>query len=109
MASQRPFDLVVAGSINADLVVRVDRRPTAGETVLGGELAVRPGGKGANQAVAASPLGARVGITRPAGLDGSGDLLLHSPGAAGVNTAGVERVGAPTGVALIVVDRAGEN
>jgi ribokinase len=109
MSSQRPFDVVVAGSINADLVVRVDRRPAAGETVLGGELAVHPGGKGANQAVAAARLGARVSMIGAVGRDGYGELLLDSLGAAGVDASGVERVDAPTGVALIVVDRAGEN
>jgi ribokinase len=109
MFAERPFDVVVAGSINADLVVRVDRRPAAGETVLGGELAVHPGGKGANQAVAAARLGARVLMIGAVGRDGYGELLLDSLGAAGVDAAGVGRVEAPTGVALIVVDRAGEN
>jgi ribokinase len=106
---ERPFDLVVAGSINADLVVRVDRRPAAGETVLGGEFAVHPGGKGANQAVAAARLGGRVLMIGAAGCDGYGDLLRDSLSAAGVDAAGVARVEVPTGVALIVVDRAGEN
>src|SRR5258708_34585013 len=88
MSSQRPFDVVVAGSINADLVVRVERRPAAGETVLGGELAVHPGGKGANQAVAAARLGARVLMIGAVGRDGYGDLLLDPFGASGVDAAG---------------------
>jgi ribokinase len=107
--SERPLDVVVVGSINADLVVRVDRRPAAGETVLGGELAVHPGGKGANQAVAAARLGARVLMIGAVGRDGYGALLLDSLRATGVDGAGVGRVDVPTGVALIVVDRAGEN
>jgi ribokinase len=109
MSPERAFDVVVVGSINADLVVRVDRRPGAGETVMGGELAVHPGGKGANQAVAAARLGARVLMIGAVGHDGYGELLLDSLGASDVDAAGVARVDLPTGVALIVVDRAGEN
>ncbi|MGP3635876.1 PfkB family carbohydrate kinase, partial [Streptomyces sp. 24-1644] len=52
------YDLLVVGSANADLVIGVERRPAPGETVLGSDLAVHPGGKGANQAVAAARLGA---------------------------------------------------
>ncbi|MGG7608988.1 PfkB family carbohydrate kinase, partial [Streptomyces sp. ZG43] len=52
-------DLLVVGSANADLVIGVERRPAPGETVLGSDLAVHPGGKGGNQAVAAARLGAR--------------------------------------------------
>ncbi|MDG4863650.1 PfkB family carbohydrate kinase, partial [Streptomyces sp. T-3] len=52
------YELLVVGSANADLVVGVERRPAAGETVLGSDLVVHPGGKGANQAVAAARLGA---------------------------------------------------
>ncbi|MEV4259445.1 PfkB family carbohydrate kinase, partial [Spirillospora sp. NPDC049652] len=60
--AQMAHEVVVVGSVNADLVVRVDRRPGPGETVLGSDLATLPGGKGANQAVAAGRLGGRVGI-----------------------------------------------
>ncbi|MCW3047847.1 MAG: ribokinase [Solirubrobacterales bacterium] len=109
MSAERPFDVVVVGSMNADLVVRVDRRPAAGETVLGGELAVHPGGKGANQAVAAARLGARVLMIGAVGRDGYGELLLDSLAATGVEAAGVARADVATGVALIVVDPAGEN
>src|SRR5690606_23530573 len=56
------YDLLVVGSANADLVIGVERRPAAGETVLGSDLAVHPGGKGANQAVAAARLGARTAL-----------------------------------------------
>lgn len=102
-------DLLVVGSANADLVIGVDRRPAAGETVLGSDLAVHPGGKGANQAVAAARLGARTALLARVGDDAHGRLLLESQRAAGVDTAGVLVGGAPTGVALITVDPSGDN
>lgn len=103
------YDLLVVGSANADLVVGVDRRPGAGETVLGSDLAVHPGGKGANQAVAAGRLGARTALLARVGDDGHGRLLLDSQREAGVDTTGVLVGGAPTGVALITVDPSGDN
>ncbi|MFJ3820277.1 ribokinase [Streptomyces nodosus] len=103
------YDLLVVGSANADLVVRVERRPAAGETVLGSDLVVHPGGKGANQAVAAARLGARTALLARVGDDGHGELLLRSQRAAGVDTTGVLAGGAPTGVALITVDPSGDN
>ncbi|MFJ7135567.1 ribokinase [Streptomyces fungicidicus] len=103
------YDLLVVGSANADLVIGVERRPGAGETVLGSDLAVHPGGKGANQAVAAARLGARTALLARVGDDGHGRLLLESQRVAGVDTAGVLVGGAPTGVALITVDPSGDN
>ncbi|MCX4768536.1 MULTISPECIES: ribokinase [unclassified Streptomyces] len=103
------FDLLVVGSANADLVVGVDRRPAPGETVLGSDLAVHPGGKGANQAVAAARLGARTALLARVGDDAHGLLLLESQRSAGVDTTGVLVGGAPTGVALITVDPSGDN
>lgn len=103
------YDLLVVGSANADLVIDVERRPAAGETVLGGDLAVHPGGKGANQAVAAARLGADTALLARVGDDGHGRLLLDSLRAAGVDTVGVLVGGAPTGVALITVDPSGDN
>lgn len=103
------YDLLVVGSANADLVIDVERRPGAGETVLGGDLAVHPGGKGANQAVAAARLGAGTALLARVGDDGHGRLLLDSLRAAGVDPAGVLVGGAPTGVALITVDPSGDN
>ncbi|MER5199264.1 ribokinase [Streptomyces sp. NPDC002755] len=103
------YDLLVVGSANADLVIDVERRPAAGETVLGSDLAVHPGGKGANQAVAAARLGARTALLARVGDDAYGRLLLDSQRAAGVDTAGVLVGGAPTGVALITVDPSGDN
>ncbi|MCZ4510588.1 PfkB family carbohydrate kinase, partial [Streptomyces sp. ActVer] len=72
------YDLLVVGSANADLVIGVERRPGAGETVLGSDLALHPGGKGANQAVAAARLGARTGLLARVGDDAHGRLLLGS-------------------------------
>ncbi|MET9775667.1 ribokinase [Streptomyces sp. NPDC006367] len=103
------YDLLVVGSANADLVIGVERRPGAGETVLGTDLAVHPGGKGANQAVAAARLGARTALLARVGDDTYGRLLLDSQRAAGVDTVGVLVGGAPTGVALITVDPSGDN
>lgn len=103
------YDLLVVGSANADLVIGVERRPAAGETVLGSDLAVHPGGKGANQAVAAARLGARTALLARVGDDAHGRLLLDSQRAAGVDTVGVLVGGAPTGVALITVDPSGDN
>ncbi|MEV5318005.1 ribokinase [Streptomyces sp. NPDC052687] len=103
------YDLLVVGSANADLVIGVERRPGPGETVLGSDLAVHPGGKGANQAVAAARLGARTALLARVGDDAHGRLLLDAQRAAGVDTAGVLVGGAPTGVALITVDPSGDN
>ncbi|MDH6226899.1 MULTISPECIES: ribokinase [Streptomyces] len=103
------YDLVVVGSANADLVIGVERRPAAGETVLGSDLAVHPGGKGANQAVAAARLGARTALVARVGDDPHGRLLLDSLSSSGVDTAAVAAGGAPTGVALITVDPSGDN
>ncbi|MGP3735788.1 ribokinase [Streptomyces sp. GDS52] len=103
------YDLLVVGSANADLVIGVERRPDAGETVLGSDLVVHPGGKGANQAVAAARLGARTALLARVGDDAHGRLLLDSQREAGVDTAGVLVGGAPTGVALITVDPSGDN
>ncbi|WP_416483488.1 ribokinase [Streptomyces sp. CL12] len=103
------YDLLVVGSANADLVIGVERRPAAGETVLGGDLSTHPGGKGANQAVAAARLGARTALLARVGEDGHGRLLLDSLRSAGVDPSGVLAGGAPTGVALITVDPSGDN
>ncbi|WP_172383930.1 ribokinase [Streptomyces sp. MNP-20] len=103
------YDLLVVGSANADLVTAVARRPGAGETVLGSDLAVHPGGKGANQAVAAARLGARTALLARVGDDAYGRLLLDAQESAGVEVAGVLVGGAPTGVALITVDSSGDN
>jgi ribokinase len=107
--SDRAYDVVVAGSVNADLVVRVDRRPAAGETVLGSDLATHPGGKGANQAVAAARLGGRVAFLGRAGTDGHGDLVRDTLRGDGVHIGHLITTPGPTGVALITVDPEGDN
>lgn len=101
--------LVVFGSLNMDLVVEVPTIPRPGETVLGSRSVTTPGGKGANQAVAAARAGAEVAMIGAVGDDGFGDELRSSLAEEGVDTAGVTRVAAPTGLALICVDAAGEN
>src|SRR5512137_1992346 len=100
----------VFGSINTDLVVYVERLPAPGETVSGGRFAQFPGGKGANQAVAAARAGARVEMHGCLGDDAFGRERLASLAAAGVSVAGVRLVaGVASGIAQITVDRAGDN
>jgi ribokinase len=101
--------VVVVGSLNMDLVVRVPRLPAPGETVTGGDLLTAPGGKGANQATAAQRLGARVALIGRVGADDFGGRLLGGLSADGVDVSAVTRAEAPTGVALITVDAQGEN
>ncbi len=102
-------DVLVVGSANADLVVAVDRRPGGGETVLGGDTVLSPGGKGANTAVAAGRLGADVALLGAVGDDPYGRLLLDSLRAAGVDTGLVRTSERPTGIAYITVTPDGEN
>jgi len=102
-------EIVVVGSANADLVVAVQRRPGAGETVLGADTVVVPGGKGANTAVAAACLGASVALLGALGDDQYGALLRQSLGEAGVRTDLVRTSERPTGIAYITVTPDGEN
>jgi ribokinase len=99
--------LTVVGSINLDLVARCERLPERGETVTDAEFARVPGGKGANQAVAAARVGADVRMVGCVGDDAFADEALAGLRAAGVALE-VRTVSAPTGVALILVDAAGE-
>lgn len=101
--------VVVAGSLNLDLVGRAPCIPGPGETVLGDTLARFHGGKGGNQAVAAARLGARVRFFGAVGRDAAGDELLAGLAAEGIDAAGVVRVEAATGAALITVSGTGEN
>lgn len=103
------YDLVMVGSANVDLVVRSERLPGPGETVLGSDLAIHPGGKGANQSVAAARLGARVAFVGRVGSDGHGAFVLDTLRAAGVDVSHVRVADAPTGTALITVDSGGDN
>ncbi|GAA2718759.1 MULTISPECIES: ribokinase [Streptomyces] len=104
------YDVLVVGSANADLTVRVDRRPGPGETVTGGDLVESAGGKGANQAAAAARLGARTALLARVGDDAYGQLLLDAQRRAGTDVRHVlvER-GARTGTATIVVGPDGDN
>ena len=102
--------IVVVGSSNIDMVVKSDMIPRAGETVLGGDFVMVPGGKGANQAVCAAKLGADVKLVARIGDDVFGETSLQNFRTVGVDTAFVTKdPTAPSGVALIVVDRGGEN
>jgi ribokinase len=103
----QPPRLTVVGSINLDLVAQAERLPRPGETVSGARFSRVPGGKGANQAVAAARLGARVRMVGCVGRD-----ELASAALAGLREAGVEErwlaKDGPTGIALITVDASGE-
>jgi ribokinase len=102
--------VVVAGSINMDVVATAARHPNVGETVLGTDLRFLPGGKGANQAVAAARLGARTSLLGKVGEDAFGEALLEFLAGQGVDLSAVTRVGGtPTGTALIVVNEQSDN
>lgn len=102
--------IAVVGSSNMDLVVKSNRIPAIGETILGGDFIMVPGGKGANQAVAAAKLGARVFFIAKLGEDIFGSQSLDNFKREGVNTKYVlQTKDAPSGVALIMVDNDGNN
>lgn len=97
------------GSSNTDMTVVSDRLPSPGETVLGGVFHMGPGGKGANQAVCASRLGADVTFVCKVGNDIFGDHALEGYRAEGMDISHILRSEKPTGSALILVDKRGEN
>jgi ribokinase len=102
--------ILVVGSLNMDLVVRSPRHPQPGETLLGTEFHTFPGGKGANQAVAAARLGGQVKLIGRVGADAFGNALLETLSQDDVDTRHVEQLqDAPTGIALITVNDAGQN
>ena len=102
--------VVVVGAVNVDFVVAADRLPGPGETVVGPRVERFGGGKGANAAVAAARAGADVRLIGAVGDDDTGRVALDELRADGVRVDGVAVLdGVPTGVALIVVDAAGEN
>lgn len=102
-------EILVVGSLNADLVVRAPRFPQPGETISGGDLQVIPGGKGANQAVAAARLGAVVSMLGRVGGDNFGTFLLDNLEQNKVNISRVLRDDSSTGTAIIIVDEDGQN
>jgi ribokinase len=102
--------ILVVGSINMDLVVRVPHPPVPGETVLGGEFETFPGGKGANQAVAASRMGGEVAMVGRVGSDDFGDTLIQGLVEDKIKTTYVTKdSSAASGIAMIAVAAGGEN
>ncbi|WP_061241312.1 ribokinase [Ectopseudomonas composti] len=103
-------NVVVVGSLNMDLIVRAPRLPVGGETLAGHGFFTAAGGKGANQAVAAARLGARVAMVGCVGDDAYGSELRGGLLAEGIDCSAVDvAVGTPTGIASILVDDAGQN
>jgi ribokinase len=101
--------IVVVGSLNMDLVAQVERIPAKGETLLGRDFQTHPGGKGANQAVAVARLGYPVSMIGRVGPDAFGESLRDRLATAGVDTSAIATSDAPTGVAMIAVERGGDN
>ena len=102
-------DILVIGSLNVDLVVRAARFPQPGETISGDDLQTLPGGKGANQAMAAARLGASVSMLGRVGKDNFGGSLLDNLQSNSVDTKLIQRDDASTGTAIIIVDSNGQN
>jgi ribokinase len=109
MTDNVPPLIVVAGSANMDLVGIAERLPRPGETVLGDDFVMTPGGKGANQATAAARAGGRCMFLGAIGSDSFGVTINAKLTASGVDTARVRTSYGASGVAVIMVDRAGEN
>jgi ribokinase len=107
MPSSKP--IVVVGSINMDLVATAPHIPAAGETILGTDFQTNPGGKGANQAVAAARAGATVQMIGQLGSDDIGKQLREGLNKAGIDTSSVGTVPGTSGVALITVAANGDN
>jgi ribokinase len=109
MPDMLKHDVLVIGSLNADLVVRAPHFPQPGETISGGDLHIIPGGKGANQAVAAARQGASVAMLGRVGNDSFGPFLLDSLKSNSVDITHVHADDSATGTAIIVVDANGQN
>ncbi len=101
--------IVDFGSLNVDLAIPVAKLPAPGETVLGPDYSTVPGGKGANQALAAARAGAKVYMAGRVGRDGMAEIALAELRKAGVDLAHVETDDHPTGIAAICIDRSGQN
>ena len=103
-------NIIVVGSSNTDMIIRLDHIPRPGETILGGEFFTAAGGKGANQAVSAARAGGSVTFIARVGLDMFGDNAVNGFKKEGINTDHVLRdTSSPSGVALIFVAKDGEN
>lgn len=109
MTDKPKYDVLVIGSLNADLVVRAPRFPAPGETISGGDLLTIPGGKGANQAVAAARQGANVAMVGRVGRDNFAPFLIENLNANQVNTSHVPQDNVASGTAIIIVDENGQN
>lgn len=103
------YDVLVIGSLNADLVVRAPHFPQPGETISGDDLQIIPGGKGANQAVAAARQGVSVAMVGRVGKDSFANTLLDNLKNNHVDISNIQRDDASTGTAMIVVDESGQN
>lgn len=102
--------ILVIGSSNTDMVIKTDKLPAPGETVLGGHFFMNPGGKGANQAVAAARLGGKVSFITKIGNDYFGSQTIESLKKEGIDTRNIVKDDKlPSGIALIIVNSAGEN
>lgn len=102
--------ILVIGSANMDMVIKTDHFPVPGETIIGGNFSLIPGGKGANQAVAAARLGGEVGFLAQLGEDVFGARNLENYRKEGINISLIKlNPNKPSGVALITVDKSGEN
>jgi ribokinase len=102
-------EILVIGSLNADMVVRTPRFPAPGETIQGEDLVIVPGGKGANQAVAAARQGAAVAMAGRVGSDSFGSTLIENLQHNHVDTSHIMTDAGATGTAVIVVDASGQN
>ncbi|MGO0576928.1 ribokinase [Ornithinimicrobium panacihumi] len=102
-------DVIVVGSANLDTTLRVRRVPSPGETMLASGSSVTPGGKGANQAVAAAADGGKVHFIGALGRDSAGETMRESLRSHGVDISGTHLTQAPTGTATVIVDDSGEN
>src|SRR4051794_40290773 len=109
MTNDTPPRIVVAGSANMDLVGLAERLPRPGETVLGDDFVMTPGGKGANQAIAAARAGGDCTFLGAIGSDSFGVTINARLAASGVDTTHVRTTYGASGVAVIMVDRGGEN
>ena len=102
--------IIVVGSINTDMVIGANKLPKPGETLIGHKFFMNPGGKGANQAVAAARMGGEVAMIANLGVDVFGDSAIAKLKEEGVNCEGITRdPDRPSGVAIINVDDTGEN